>query len=258
MSGISYTPAALCSFYHVPTLYGIPIPAGATQVEVRPILGRGQSRILFRGPVEQDGVFITEDDIADQVASHASFWEYLDAQVRTGRVPAQQDSPKGCWKFRLSVSFQDQTGAPASLDEQGNTSRVTAEYFEFFRGPLRGEKTSPLETALVSLATSMVELTKSKVESESKVAQLVSQALTQSLQAVVPALACAAKDASMVALVEKQLAHENQRADKATDAVLRMLKDKQESGDTFDDLAKLASFGATALNLIRTAKGVVN
>lgn len=258
MSGISFTPAALCSVYHVPTLYGMPIPAGATQVEVRPVLGRGQSRILFRGPVEQDGVCITEDDIADQVAGNAPFWEYLDAQVRNGRVVAQQHSAKGRWQFRLSVSFQDQSGSCASLDDQGSTTRVTAEVFEFYRGALAGEKSSPLESALVTLATSMAELARSKVESESKVAQVVSQALTQSLQAVMPSLASAAKDASMVALVEKQLAHENQRADKATDAVLRMLKDKQESGDTFDDLAKMASFGVTALNFIRTAKGVVN
>jgi len=242
----------------VPTLYGIPIPAGSTQVEVRPILGRGQSRILFRGPVEQDGVCITEDDIADQVAGNAPFWEYLDAQVRSGRVVSQQQSAKGRWQFKLSVSFQDQSGACATLDDRGSTSHVTTEVFEFYRGSVTAANPSPLENALVTLSTAMAELAKSKLESESKVAQVISQAITQSLQAVMPSLASAAKDASMVALVEKQLAHENQRADKATDAVLRMLKDHKESGDAFDDLAKVASFGVTALNFIRTAKGVVN
>ena len=51
---------------NTPTLYGIPIPRERS----RSRCGRssvGQRRLMYRGPVERDGVFITEDVIADHV-----------------------------------------------------------------------------------------------------------------------------------------------------------------------------------------------
>ena len=137
----------------MPTLYGISIPQGATQVEVRPVFGRGQRRLMFRGPVERDGVFVTEDDIADHVAGDASFWQYIDSQVA---AKVLQASSAGAWLLKLSVCFQDQHGAPATLDpESGLTSRVTAEAWEFWRG---AAPKSEEHSAVASLSSAIAEL----------------------------------------------------------------------------------------------------
>jgi hypothetical protein len=137
----------------VPTLYGIPIPPGAQQVEVRPVFGRGQRRLMFRGPVERDGVFITEDDIADHVAADSAFWAYVDSQVASKvlQVPAT-----GVWAFKVSVCFTDQHGAPATLDpNSGLTSRVAAEPWEFWRG---ASKESEDKNALGAVSVALADL----------------------------------------------------------------------------------------------------
>jgi len=250
----------------VPTLYGIPIPPGATQVEVRPIFGRGQRRLLYRGPVEQDGVFITEDVIADHVSNDAPLWEYLSAQVRAKTIQAPQD---GVWRFKLSVCFQDQHGAPATLDpDTGITSRVTSEAWEFWKGDASPDKSTPVEHALLAVVKETCALARSALERtmahEQNLASAVKEVLTQVMPSIAEmgkgiALASAqAQHAPFLALVEKQLGHENQRADKATDAVLRMLKDRQEGGGALDDLTKLATFGTAAMGLMQKAKGLAN
>lgn len=252
--------------YHVATLYGIVIPPGATQVEVRPVFGRGQRRLMYRGPVHRDGVDITEDVIADHVATDAAFWEYVAAQVRTKVLQAPQD---GAWQFRLSVCFQDQHGAPATLDpDSGITSRVTAEAWDFWKVDGAPDKSTPTEQALLSVVKETCSLARGALErsmaSEQNIATAVKEVLTQVMPSIAEmakgiALASAqGQHAPFLALVEKQLGHENQRADKATDAVLRMLKERQESGDSLEGLTKMVTLGTAAVGLWNKTKGLAN
>lgn len=165
------------------TLYGIQIPDGARQVEVRPVLGRGQARLLFRGPVEQDGVFITEDSIADAVAHDSAFWAYIEAKVKAGAIPAQ---PNG-WAFRLSVSFQDQSGAHATLcADTGTTSKVTSEAWDFWRaGTAKNEEHNAvvaLSGALQTLAGKAGEQNAAVVQAAAAMAKDIAIEVTKAVQ----------------------------------------------------------------------------
>ena len=64
-------------------------------------------------------------------------------------LPAPQ---AGVWMFRLSVCFQDQHGAPATLDpDAGLTSRVTAEAYEFYRGASKSDESGAVNTLATAL-----------------------------------------------------------------------------------------------------------
>jgi len=227
----------------VPTLYGIPIPPGATQVEVRPIFGRGQRRLLYRGPVEQDGVFITEDAIADHVAVDEAFWQYVSAQVS---AKALQPTANGVWAFKLSVCFQDQHGAPATLDpDAGLTSRATSEAWEFYRGTGRTEDATAVGTLASALSSVIAK------QGEASAAQ------TQASMLLVKALADATKDIaataikeSMAPLIEAQkLIADNAKRDAARADGLTV--------DLFKHITQRATQGTgSGLGLVRDLIGI--
>lgn len=245
------TVRALCILYHVPTLYGIPIPPGAHQVEVRPVFGRGQRRLLYRGPVERDGVFVTEDDIADHVAADAAFWQYVAAQVS---AKALQPGDNGTFSFKLSVCFQDQHGAPATLDPNtGITSRVTADAWDFYRASNKGED----QAASTTLANALAQLSGKQVDLQSAQTQAsvqIAQALTQCVQGV----AATVIKETMAPLIEAQKliaeqARQNQlRADGLTvDLFKRMDTRPSPSGNGLGlvrDLLGVAREAKTLLN----------
>lgn len=229
----------------MPTLYGIPIPAGAQQVEVRPVFGRGQRRLMYRGPVERDGVFITEDVIADHVANDEAFWQYVQAQVNAKALPAPQ---AGVWMFRLSVCFQDQHGAPATLDpDAGLTSRVTAEAYEFYRGASKSDESGAVNT----LATALSQSQAMQSQAAANMAQVYATAARD--------IATATMREAMAPLIEAQkLIAENarraeERADGVTVDLYRQLsqRPKESSGSGLGllrDLLGVAREAKTFLN----------
>ena len=235
----------------MPTLYGIPIPPGAHQVEVRPVFGRGQRRLLYRGPVERDGVFVTEDDIADHVAADAAFWQYVAAQVSAKSL---QPGANGVFAFKLSVCFQDQHGAPATLDPNtGITSRVTDDAWEFHRAPTKVDD----QAAASTLANALAQV--SSKQADMQTAQTVASVqITQALTQCVKEVSAAVIRETMAPLVEAQKllaeqARQNQlRADGLTvDLFKRMDTRPSPSGSGLGlvrDLLGVAREAKTLLN----------
>lgn len=113
----------------MPSLYGCPIPASAETVEVRPILGRGHARPLYRGAVHQNSAVLNEHFIVHHVAHSGEVWQYIHSQAAIGRISPQM----GVWRFRLALSFYDQHNSPLALDAEGRSSHVTSESWEFYR-----------------------------------------------------------------------------------------------------------------------------
>lgn len=222
----------------MPTLYGIAIPQGAQQVEVRPVFGRGQRRLLFRGPVERDGVFLTEDEIADHVAADSAFWAYIDSQVASKVLQAPAN---GVWAFRLSVSFQDQHGAPATLDpSSGITSRVASEPWEFWRGAAapsqEKEAVSALGAALADLAGKQATTSAALVQASAAMARDI--AIEVSKQVQQPLL-------EMARLVAEHAKRSEERADGLAVDLFKNLNGRQVPG-------------SSGLGALRDLVGVVN
>lgn len=86
------------------TLYGFKVPDGARLAEVRGATSQiGRARVIFRGPLEQDGQLLTEDTIADAVACDGRFWDWVNAQVRqkhrTGSIWGWEHRPAAVIRF---------------------------------------------------------------------------------------------------------------------------------------------------------------
>ncbi len=88
-------------------LFGVPVPDGAVKATIKPLLGRGQTKAMWSGPIEKDGIAVDECDIVSDVSDNAAFWSYVDLQVQSKRITAKAD---GVWLFRVIVIFEDQNG----------------------------------------------------------------------------------------------------------------------------------------------------
>ena len=106
-------------------LYGLRVPDSTRLVEVRALIGNlSRSRVIYRGPLEEHGVEVTEDSIADLVATDARFWDWVSAQVRQRRIPTDSAGDGSIVKLKLALSFMQQDGSKAIIDEAtGATSR---------------------------------------------------------------------------------------------------------------------------------------
>lgn len=241
------------------TLYGFVVPDGARLVEVRAVTVPSlRPRTIFRGSLDEFGVAITEDAIADTVATDAKFWDWVGAQVRMRRISSEQRSDDGAVvRLKLSVSFINQDASLAIVDEAtGATSLVTDEAWEFHKGSTGNSDHANPMTLLERLMTLMFEQQREmpnqvarllkEVTDTGKVALQTSAAESSKiLQAAVEPLK------AQMALIEKSHNHETTRADKASDAVIRMLNnpDKDKSS-TVDDLVKLVGAAPAILTIL--------
>lgn len=112
------------------TLFGLQIPDAAMHVTVRPIVGQGNRRALYRGPVDEDGRVLSDDDIKDAVARDLRFWEYVERSLEAGSLPEGDPKRLSC---RVSVQFTDSGGAAIALNDQGETWAQSKETVEFLR-----------------------------------------------------------------------------------------------------------------------------
>ena len=81
-------------------LFGIPVPEGAVNVEIRPILGRGGGLAMYFGPIG-DGLSC-DTEIVVAVSRNKAFWEYLDSKGL--------ESQDGTWAWRLRIVFVAASG----------------------------------------------------------------------------------------------------------------------------------------------------
>lgn len=249
-------------------LYGFVVPDSARLVEIKAVTAPSvRPRSIYRGPLDDFGVSTTEDSISDLIASDARFWDWVGAQIRMRRLSAEHRSEDGAVvRLKLSVSFIQSDGSLAILDEAtGATSLITEEAWEFHKGA-SGYQDQNNPMALVDkFMTLTLELHKEMPNQIARILREISDtgkgALQTSaaessriLQAAVEPLK------AQLAMIDKSHAHETTRADKASDAVIRMLNSdsKKEPTSTVDDLIKLATAAPAILALVEKAKRGVN
>lgn len=241
------------------TLYGFVVPDGARLVEVRAVtVPSVRPRTIFRGPLDEFGVVITEDSISDTVATDAKFWDWVGAQVRMRRVSAEQRSDDGAViRLKLSVSFINQDASLAILDEAtGATSLITDEAWEFHKGSAgHTDQANPMNL-IERLMTLVIEQQK---EMPNQVARLLKEVTDTGKAALQTSAAESSKilQASVeplkaqMALIDKSHTHESTRADKANDAVIRLLNNpEKDKGNMVDDLVKLVGAAPAMLVIL--------
>ena len=247
------------------TLYGVMVPDGARLVEVRAVTNSAsRPRTIFRGPIDEGGVSLTEDAIADSLAGDGKFWDWINAQVRQRRIPTDQVGDGSVVRLKLAVSFINQDASPAILDETtGTTSFVTAEAWEFHRGtPGSGDPLNPMylihqfSQLLIEqqkeLPNQVSRMLKDIVEVGKVAIQTSAAESAKILQATIDPLK------SQLTLIEKSHSHESTRADKASDAVMRMLMAESKEKDPISEPEKLIGFLTALLALAEKGKKVLN
>ncbi len=243
----------------VRTLYGIKIPEGAVSVEIRSaVAGAGRPRLIYKGPLEEGGVWITEDTIADTLSIDEKFWEWVTSQTRVGRIVAE----KSLIRLKLTLSFTNQDGSVAILDPVLDLkTQTTDEVIEFYKG--KGTDREDAITALNQLNHAIISQQK---EIPVQMANMLSTVVENGQKAISAASASSAAilTASIeplskaMALLEKAYAHESMRADKATDAVLRMLNNQKQETSAIDEATKLMTLAGGFFALLEKGKKVVN
>lgn len=207
------------------TLFGIPVPEGATKASIKPSLGaRGNSKALWQGALDRDGCFIEETDIITEVADNSSFWQYIDLQVQAKRL-TQKDPC--AWSFKLLISFEDQAGIKSE-------SAVTSEEHEFFRRTVTASA-SPQDQAFNRLIGLME---KFAVEIPKTAMAAIAETGKQSAACV-----AASVEPLKVTIEQNNKAFEAERVryDSSIKLAMRMLESKNQT-NVFDDVAKLAPF----------------
>ena len=114
-------------------LFGVPVPDGAVKATIKPLLGRGQTKAMWSGPIEKDGIAVDECDIVSDVSDNAAFWQYVDLQVQAKRITAKSD---GVWLFRLIVIFEDVYKRQAFHRATASVSSYRALLFSEGRAPV--------------------------------------------------------------------------------------------------------------------------
>ena len=247
------------------TLYGVVIPDGARMVEVRAIPG-GSSRpkLIFRGSLEDCGQVLTEDGIADAVAADGKFWDWIGALIRQRRIPTEPNTDGTLVRIKLAVTFINQDASHAIIDEvTGATSFVTPEPWEFYKGtPGQGDPTNPMfliqqfSQLLIDqhkeLPNQMAKLLKEVMDTGKIAIQSSAAESAKLLQASIEPLK------SQLAIIEKSHTHESTRADRASDAVIRMLMSESKDKDPVSEPEKLIGFLTALLALAEKGKKVLN
>lgn len=222
------------------SIFGVPIPDGAVKASIKPLLGRGQSKAMWQGAIEKDGIYIDECDIITDVADNVAFWSYIDLQVQAKRITAKD----GVWPFRVIVSFEDQAG----VRTEGAQS---SEDVEFVRRSGSGA-TSQADQSFVRMLSLVEKLTMELpkvlheqtmqhhervtaaglkvIEESGKNAAAQAAGIIQSTQAPLQAT---------IDSINKAFEQERNRYDSSIKLNMRMLETKKTT-NIFDDVAKLA------------------
>ena len=228
------------------SLFGIPVPDNAVKATIKPSIGRGQTKAMWSGAIERDGIVIEETDIIAEVADNAGFWSYLDLQVQSKRVTQKDPS---VWSFKVLVSFEDQAGikteAACSSDEH-----------EFYR---RGSQAAANGDPLMArLLTVIVELPKALHEQTLIHQEKVTAASLKTIeetgkQAAAASAAIVQSSAEPlkadIDAINKALETERSRFDSSVKLNMRMLETKEQS-NIFKDIGHLAPLLPVVKNLL--------
>lgn len=183
-----------------PALFGVTIPAGATRVVIRPVLGPGGAQPMYEGRLEV-GAEPTETQVKADVARNSDFWSYIDGKVRAKKLEPPRDDE---WSWKLRLHFYNQVNSEELL--------VTDGPHDFYRGPPSpGTPDGTLETRLCLLlekgVTVIETVGKSASEALASLAKASSEAIAATSKAACDSIAESTKaGAAAVAEATKQTA----------------------------------------------------
>lgn len=218
-------------------------------------MGAGKTRALFKGPIEENGIFVSDESIADAVATDKGFWAYVDAQVEDERIQPQT----GLWSWKLSLKFLNQDGTPAVLDAvNGVTSRVTDEAYTFVRArKKKAGKGGGMKVIVAALEANQAvtlrvldalpSLLREAATIGAQAGALVTQAAAQESAKLLSAGTAPLQQA--MDLIASHVKHETARADDATLAHAKQLL-KQNEGDWTDTAVKFVSAAPAVIKLV--------
>lgn len=178
-------------------LFGVPIPPGAVRVSVRPSIGRGGVLPLWEGRLDE-GEPPSDSDILIQGSRNAGFWEYLDAQIRSGRLKREE-----VYEWKLRLCFVDQNHAEESI--------TTPQAFECYRSTASGTSADP-HAQILALHQSGMELVREALRASSECVKEATKAAAAAIadvsKSAAAALAEASKQTSTVSEMAKALHEE--------------------------------------------------
>lgn len=247
-------------------LFGCKVPEAARVLEVKSNPGgAGRPRTIFRGPLDEAGNYtLTEDAVIDAVCADPRFWDWVTVQQRSRRLLSQAGvADGGVVTLRLTVSFLNQDGSLAVLDEgTGATSFSCPDTWEFHKTASMHKDTDPM-TLVIELSKAIVEqqklmpevmvrMFKEMSESGRVTIQTSAAESAKLLQASIEPLK------SQLAIIEKSHTHESTRADRASDAVIRMLMSDPKEKESVSEPEKLIGFLTALLALAEKGKKVLN
>lgn len=265
------------------TLYGTVVPDSARLVEVRAIVStRQRPRTIFRGPLEDSGYVLTEDMIADTVADDAKFWAWVATQSQRRHLQADRLGDDGTvLRCKLSISFINQDGSFAILDPVHNTTTVTTQETWEFHKTCASESIDPMRlvdkfsNALIEqqkeMPNMMARMLKDVIDANKlamqETAKMLQQSAIESAKIIQQSAIEAAKITAAASepiktsftLVDQAYKHESTRADKAADAVIRILnaETKSKEDDSIDQVSRIVTAGAGILTLLEKSKKVL-
>ncbi len=245
-------------------LFGCKVPDAARVVEVKVNPGgAGRPRTIYRGPLEEAGSYtLTEDAVIDAICADVRFWEWVAVQVRSGRIQSPGVGDTGFVRMRVVVSFLNQDGSLAVIDEgTGTTSYSCPDTWEFHKSNTIAKDTDPM--------TLVVELTKALMEQQKLLPDMMVRMLKEISENGKASIQTSAAESakilaamlepfkSQLAIIDKQHLHETSRADKATDAVIRMLN-STDRDKGISEPEKLFNAGSAFLSMIEKSKKLLN
>lgn len=210
-------------------LFGVPVPAGAVRVSIRPVMGRGPTLPLWEGRLSA-GEELSDGEILAAAARNQGFWDYVDAQIRAKRIePAEVFD----WKLRLVFADQNAT----------ESSATTADTFEVFRGAAlaQGKAADPF-AQLLTLHQAGLEVIKAAASACTAAVTAVQSAASAALADVARAGAGAVAEASKAGAAA--LAEASKQTSEVSKLAEKLLEETSELKNSIFELQTERAKGA--------------
>lgn len=223
-------------------LFGKEIPDSPNiSVSIKIAIGRGHPILAWTGNPKTP-----EQDIIEDISKNNAVSRYLTKAIERGRISV--DELGACVVPAYLCIIED--NKPGYEEPIQLTIHFSQPKEDFASPGVALEKLFTLYSSsidkITSASTSAIE--KTSVES-AKILQQSATSSGQIMQAIVEPFKAS------LGLVDKAYTHESQRADKASDAVIRLLNsDTKDKSDIVDNLVKLAGAAPMLLAMLKELK----